>query len=90
MGVERGTSMRRTSHASHGNATSVEPTEADEMSGRVLGIISAYRMGAVVEARDLCQKPVPEPVPEPTPRPAEGYIRNGVYHVGDRISAPRS
>lgn len=58
---------------------------ADEMSARVLGIIRTYRMGREVEPGNLCPKPVPEALPEtePPPRPAEGYIRNGVYHVAE-------
>jgi len=67
--------------------TSTGPNRPDEMSGRVLGIISAYRMGAVVETRELFPKPAVKTVPEPAPRPAEGYIRNGVYHVADTARA---
>lgn len=70
-----------------GTVATQEPTPRDEMSGHVLEIIRAYRMGAVVEARDLCQKPFAEVVPNAAPRPAAGYVRNGVYHVAD--TAPR-
>jgi hypothetical protein len=97
MRVERGTPMRRTKAAARtpgaaqqdsreeGEVTVVtgELRQPDEMSARVLGIIGAYRMGGDVEARDLCPKSVPEAVPQTCPRPAEGYIRNGVYHVAD-------
>lgn len=31
-------------------------TESEELSGRVLGVISAYGMGAALEARDLYPK----------------------------------
>ena len=72
--------MRRTS-------ATVEVTEPEEMSGRILGIIGSYRMRGVVETRNLCRKPAVAAVPEPMPRPAEGYIRNGVYHVADHASA---
>lgn len=74
----------------HGTATDMEPGQADEMSRRVLGIIDAYRMGPVVEARSLCPKAVPKPVPEAPPRPAEGFVRNGVYHVADTAPTRRT
>ena len=73
-----------------GTGTSTEPTLADEMSLHVLGIIRAYQMGAVVEARNLCPKRLPEAVPETAPRPAEGYIRNGIYHIADTASSRRN
>ena len=74
--------------------TSIQPTENGEMSGRILGIIGAYRMGAALDARALHQKRrpklVPEAPPEPVPAPAEGYIRNGVYHLASIPSSRRS
>ena len=60
----------------------VEPTEIEELSGRVLGIIDAYEMGAALEARDLDLKTAPAaPPPEPVLVPGEGTITDGVYHV---------
>lgn len=64
--------------------TRVEPTEIEELNGRVLGIIGAYGMGVALDARDLYlkTKTVPAaPPPEPVLMPHEGYIRDGVYHV---------
>ena len=62
--------------------TRVEPTEIEELSGSVLGIISAYGMGAALDARDLNLKTASaDPPPEHVLVPDEGYIRDGVYHV---------
>ena len=62
--------------------TGAQPTEMEELSGRVLGIIGAYRMGAVLDARELDMKPAPAArAPEPVIVPGEGYVRDGVYHV---------
>ena len=61
--------------------TSAEPTtENEELSGSVLGIIDAYRMGAALDAQDLyLRKTAPEaPPPERAFEPAEGYISDGV------------
>ena len=62
---------------------SAEPTtETEELSGSVLGIIDAYRMGAALDAQDLYLKTAPEaPPPARVLVPAEGYISYGVYHV---------
>jgi hypothetical protein len=38
-------SMREATWGEEANMTSVEPTENEELSGRVLGIIGAYGMG---------------------------------------------
>ena len=76
--------MRRTTVS-----PSTEPTQ-EEMSGHVLAIIGAYRMGGVVEARKLYPRRVSKAGPESTPRPAEGYIRNGVYHVAETASSRRN
>lgn len=82
--------MRRTTAASRthegdraGSDASAGSALPEEMSGHVLGIIGAYRMGAVVEAQKLFPKRLPKTPREPAPRPAEGYIRNGVYHVAE-------
>jgi hypothetical protein len=69
--------------------TSTEPTEVEEMSGRVLEIIDAYRMGAAVDPRDLFLKSVPKAGPEPVRVAGEGYIRDGVYHVADPVRSRR-
>lgn len=62
--------------------TRVEPTEIEELSGSVLGIISAYGMGAALDARDLNLKTAPgAPPPEHVLVPDGGYIKDGVYHV---------
>lgn len=61
--------------------TSTDPTEAEEMSGRVLEIIGAYRMGAALDARNLYLKATPG---APPPEPVEGYIRDGVYYLARR------
>ncbi|MCZ7589208.1 MAG: hypothetical protein M5U27_10230 [Gaiella sp.] len=77
--------MRRTSAA-----PGTETTGTDGMSFHVLGIIGAYRMGRAVETRELCPRPVTKAAPEAAPRPAEGYIRNGVYHVADTAASRRA
>jgi hypothetical protein len=57
-----------------GNMTSAEPaTESEELSGRVLGIISSYGMGAALDARDLYRKPAPEAL-QPVVVPADGCL----------------
>ena len=47
-------------------------TENAELSGNVLGLIGAYRMGAALDARDLYLKSAPKPPP------AEGDTSDGV------------
>jgi hypothetical protein len=59
---------------------SAEPsTETEELSGRVLGIISSYGMGAALDARDLCLKTAAD-APPAVVRPG-GEVRNSVYHA---------
>jgi hypothetical protein len=48
-------------------------TENEELSGNVLGLIGAYRMGAALNAQDLYLKNAPK-----APPPAEGDISDGV------------
>jgi hypothetical protein len=48
-------------------------TENEELSGNVLGLIGAYRMGAALDARDLYLKSAPK-----APLAAEGDISGGV------------
>lgn len=58
--------------------TSVEPTEIEELRGRVLGIIGAYGMGVSVNPRELYLKTAPAALPpQPVPVPG-GHIRDGV------------
>jgi hypothetical protein len=60
--------------------TSAEPTtENEELSGSVLGIIDAYRMGAALDAQDLyLRKNAPDASPpERAFVPAEGDVSNG-------------
>ena len=66
-----------------GNVTRAEPTELEELSARVLGIIGAYEMGAALEARKLNPKIAPAATPpQPVLVPGEvGSIRDGVYHL---------
>ncbi len=61
--------------------TSAEPTtENEELSGSVLGIIDAYRMGGALDAQDLyLRKTAPEaPLPKRAFVPAEVYISDGM------------
>lgn len=61
--------------------TSAETTtENEELSGSVLGLINAYRMGPALDAQDLFpRKTAPEaPPPKRSFVPAEGYIGDGV------------
>ena len=59
--------------------TSVEPTEIEELRGRVLGIIGAYGMGVSLDPRELYLKTAPPaPPPEPVPVPHGGHIRDSV------------
>ena len=61
-----------------------EPTEAGELSGRVLRIIGSYEMGAAFDPRDLRVRSTPtSPPPTPVHAPDEGYVLDGVYHVGE-------
>ena len=64
------------------HTTSAEPTEVEELSGRVLGIIGAYGMGTALDTRDLNVSTAPiAPPPEPVLVPGPGDIRDGVYRV---------
>jgi hypothetical protein len=65
--------------------TGVEPTEIEELRGRVLEIIGAYGMG-VSNPRELYSKKTARsaPPPETVPVLDGGYIRDGV--VQDRAS----
>ena len=59
--------------------TEVQPTEIEELRGRVLGIIGAYGMGVSVDRRQLYLKTaLAAPPPEPVAVSAGGYIRDGV------------
>ena len=59
-----------------------EPAEIEELSARVLGIIGAYEMGAVLDGRDPNPKTTPAAPPtEPALVPGEGYVRDGVDHL---------
>jgi hypothetical protein len=72
-----------TSHHSRqrqGNMTSAEPTtENEELSGSVLGLINAYRMGAALDAQDLYPRKTAAAAPPPKRAvvPAERYISDG-------------
>ena len=58
------------------------PTEIEELSGRVLGIIGAYEMGTALDARDLDLKNTPTaPPPEPVLAPDEGRITDGMHRL---------
>jgi hypothetical protein len=63
--------------------TGTEPIEVEELSGRVLEIIGAYRMDAALDPRDLSPKAIAEVAPEPVFVAGEGFVRDGVYHVAD-------
>ena len=57
-----------------------EPTEIDELSERVLGLIAAYAAGAVLDADEL-QRARGHALVEAI-RPGEaGYLEDGIYHV---------
>lgn len=63
--------------------TGAEPsTETEELSGSVLASISAYAMGAALDARDLYRKTASEAAPSVV-APANGCISDDVYHVAD-------
>jgi hypothetical protein len=60
--------------------TSAEPTtENEELSGSVLGLINAYRMGAALDAQDLYPRKTAAAAPPPKRAvvPAERYISDG-------------
>jgi hypothetical protein len=57
-------------------ASGERTTENEELSGNVLGLIGAYRMGGALDARDLYLKSAPK-----APPPAEGDISDGVSPV---------
>ena len=57
-------------------SVSVEPTETEELQGRVLGIIGAYGMGDSVDPRTLCLKTAPATPPPPVP--VRSYVSDGV------------
>lgn len=62
--------------------TSAQPTEIEELSGRVLEIIGAYEMGATLEARDPDLKTAPAAPPQqPVVVPGENHVRDGVHRV---------
>jgi hypothetical protein len=62
--------------------TSGAPTEIEELSGRVLGIIGAYEMGAALDARDLDPKNTPAALPpEPALVPDFRGTRDGRYRL---------
>ena len=65
--------------------TGTEPIEVEELSGRVLEIIGAYRMDAGFDPRELSPRTIAEVAPEPEPVfvAGEGFVRDGVYHVAD-------
>jgi hypothetical protein len=63
--------------------TGTEPIEVEELSGRVLEIIGAYRMDAGFDPRDLSPKTIAEVPPEPVFVAGEGFVRDGIYHVAD-------
>lgn len=68
-------------HPTHHAPKSVdtEPTEIDELSERVLALIRAYSVDAVLDAGKL--QPARE---HPPVLPGEaGYLEDGIYHVGD-------
>ncbi len=48
-------------------------TKDEELSGNVLGLIGAYRMGGALDARDLYLKSAPK-----SPPGAQGDISDGV------------
>jgi len=58
---------------------SVEPTEIEELRGRVLGIIGAYGMGDSVDPRRVYLKTAPATAPpEPVRVPDGSHISEGV------------
>lgn len=63
--------------------TGTEPIEVEELSGRVLEIIGAYRMDAALDPRDLSSKTIAEVTAEPVFVANAGFVRDGVYHVAD-------
>ena len=69
--------------------TSTEPTDVEELSGRVLEIIGTYRMSGALDSRDLYLKTAPAVTPKPVLVSGEGYIRDGVYHLADPVPRRR-
>lgn len=62
-----------------GEPTEVEPTELEELGGRVLGIIGAYGMGVSLDPRELYLKHAPAaPPPEPVPVTDGRFVTDGV------------
>jgi hypothetical protein len=60
--------------------TSAELTTENELSGSILGLIDAYRMGEALDAQDLYQRKTTTEAP-PQDRgfvPADGYISDDV------------
>ncbi len=60
--------------------TSAERTTENELSGSILGLINAYRMGEALAAQDLYQRKTTTEAP-PQDRgfmPADGHISDGV------------
>ena len=57
-----------------------EPTEINELSERVLGLIGAYSTGAVLEAHEL--RRARGVARAEAARPGEaGYVKDGIFHV---------
>ena len=69
---------------------SVEPTEIEELRGRVLGIIGAYGMGDSVDPRKLYLKTAPATPPPPVPVPVGGNISDGVIPNNASDTEPAS
>ena len=70
--------------------TRAEATEIGELSERVLRIIGAYEMGGPIGARDPCPSTArAEASPEAVEMRDEGYIVDGMYHVGPSPSLVR-
>ena len=61
------------------HTTSAEPTEVEELSGRVLGIIGAYGMGTALDTCDLNVSTAPIAPPRARPRARPGR------HQGRRV-----
>jgi hypothetical protein len=77
-------SAARTLERGSATMNRTETIEAEELSGRVLGIIGTYRMGYALDPHDLYLKPASEATPEdPIVVTREGYIEDGVYHLAD-------
>ena len=60
------------------------------MSGRILGIIRAYRVGGALHPREPRVPLAPEAAPETDAEPAEGFVWDGVYYVAGTAPSRRS